>query len=58
MQRLYVNENLNQSLNHLLWQTKQAARARDFLYIWNQNGKIYVQKNENSILFCLIMKVI
>ena len=48
MQRLYVNENLTQSRKRLLWQTKQAARTRDYSYIWTQNGKIYVRKNENS----------
>ena len=30
MQRLYVNENLTQSRKRLLWQTKQAARTRDY----------------------------
>ena len=48
MQRLYVNENLTQSRKRLLWQTKQAAKTRDYSYIWTQNGKIYVRKNENS----------
>ena len=48
MQRLYVNENLTQSRKRLLWQTKQAARTRDYSSIWTQNGKIYVRKNENS----------
>ena len=32
IQRLYVNENLTQSRKRLLWQTKQSARTRDYLY--------------------------
>ena len=31
MQRLYINENLTQLRKRLLWQTKQAARTRDYL---------------------------
>ena len=50
MQRLYINENLTQSCKRLLWQTKQAARTRDYSYIWTHNGKIFVRKDENSDL--------
>ena len=48
MQRLYINKNLTQSCKHLLWQMKQAARTRDYSYIWTRNGKIFVRKDENS----------
>ena len=47
MQRLYIYENLTQSRKRLLWQTKQAARTRDYSYIWTHNGKIFVRKDEN-----------
>ena len=48
MQRLYIDENLTQSRKRLLWQTKQAARTRDYSYIWTQNEKNFVRKDENS----------
>ena len=48
MQRLYINENLTQSRKRLLWQTKHAARTRDYSYIWTHNGKALVRKNKNS----------
>ena len=48
MEKLYVNENLTQRRKKLLWQTKQAAKERDYDYFWTNNGQIYIRKDEES----------
>ena len=48
MEKLYVNENLTQRRKKLLWQTKQAAKERDYDYFWTNNGQIYLRKDEES----------
>ena len=46
MTRFFINENLTNEKKELFWKTKQKARELGCYYIWANNGKIYVCKNQ------------
>ena len=49
MTSLFINENLTQSKKKLFWLTKQKAKELNFKFIWTNNGRIFVRKNEESL---------
>ncbi|KAJ2944941.1 hypothetical protein O0L34_g1838 [Tuta absoluta] len=44
---IYINENLSNHMRHLFKATKTALKGK-FKYIWIQNSKILVRKNDNE----------
>ena len=47
--RIYVNENLVASTRELLKETNKARRSAGYKYLWTNNGRIYVKKDDRSI---------
>lgn len=45
--RIYINENLTRQMRQLFWSTKQQLREM-YKFIWIQNGKILIKKNEEE----------
>ena len=45
--RIFVNEHLTPFYKALMWKTKQSAK-KQFKYIWFNNGKIHLKKDDES----------
>lgn len=45
--RIYINENLTRQIRQLFWSTKQQLKEMH-KFIWIQNGKILLKKNEEE----------
>lgn len=45
--RIYINEHLSRPIRHLLWAVKTKLRDH-FKYIWVQNAKILIRKNDDD----------
>ena len=48
MEKMFINENLTQRRNRLLWNTKQKAKELGYKFFWTHNGQIYTRKDEES----------
>ena len=46
--KIYINENLISSTKELLKDVNKARRDAGYKFLWTQNGRIYVRKNEKS----------
>lgn len=45
---IYVNENLTKTLKNLFWNTKNAAREKNYKFVWVRNGKIFIKEKDGS----------
>lgn len=46
--KIYINENLISSTRELLKEANTARRSAGFKFLWTQNGRIFVRKDEKS----------
>jgi len=51
MTKLYVYKNLTHQRKKLLRTTKQKAKSCEFKYVWINNGKICVRKEDDCQIF-------
>ncbi|GJQ79292.1 hypothetical protein Trydic_g15450 [Trypoxylus dichotomus] len=49
--KIYIYEYLSNYHKRLLWETKQYAKKNGFRYVWIQNGKILIRRNEGSKIY-------
>lgn len=47
-QKIYINENLNPELKHLLYEARLRGKANSFKYIWYKNFCIYAKKTDDD----------
>ncbi|XP_046662834.1 uncharacterized protein LOC124355719 [Homalodisca vitripennis] len=46
--RVFVNEHLSPENKQLLSKTKEAAREKNYKYVWNRDGRIFVRRSEGE----------
>ena len=51
--RVFVNENLPSRKKHLLAQANQKRIDLDWKYLWTNNGRIHLRKNENDAVITI-----
>ena len=44
--RIYINEHITKVRRHLLYKTKEAARKKQYKYIWTNDGDILICKDD------------
>ncbi|GJQ78640.1 hypothetical protein Trydic_g11744 [Trypoxylus dichotomus] len=49
--KIYIYEYLSNYHKRLLWDTKQYVKKNGFRYVWVQNGKILIRRNEGSKIY-------
>jgi len=51
--RVFVNENLTSRKKHLLAQANQKRKYLHLKYLWTNNGRIHLRKNENDAVITI-----
>lgn len=49
--QMYINENLTSKARALLHETRQFKKARNYKFVWTQNGKVFLRKDMDSTIF-------
>lgn len=45
---VYIQANMTKQTRTLLWETKQWAQERNFRFVWHNNGKVLIRRNEGD----------
>jgi len=51
--RVFINENLTSRKKHLLAQANQKRKDLHWKYLWTNNGRIHLRKNENDAVITI-----
>ena len=51
--RVFINENLTSRKKHLLAQANQKRKDLHWMYLWTNNGRMHLRKNENGAVITI-----